>query len=600
LKVIEGNELKPEGRHAAIAQSDGPQVHDERLLLKSTGRAATKSGHRYERQVDVENAARGSSPAKQPSFHPMNDALNGSATAGATATADASASITTPPARAGRREWIGLATIALPCLVYSMDLTVLNLALPAISADLAPSSSQLLWIVDIYGFLVAGFLITMGNLGDRIGRRKLLLIGAAAFGAASTVAAFSSSAEMLIVMRALLGIAGATLAPSTMSLIRNMFHDEHERQFAIGVWIAAFSVGAAIGPLVGGVLLQFFWWGSVFLVAVPVMVLLLLLGPSLLPEYRDPDAARPDLHSVWLSLLAVLTTVYALKHTAEHGAGWLALALLLVGLGFGLAFVRRQGRLDYPLLDLKLFRQPAFSAAIAAYALSCLAMFGVYIFIAQYLQLVVGLSPLHAGVATVPWALAFVVGSLLAPRLARHYRRVSILVWGLVMAAAGFALLTLADTAFGLEALILGTVVMSLGLAPVFTIGNEMIITAAPPERAGAASAIAETSSEFSGALGIAVFGSLGTALYRSGLAQTLPDGLPAGDEAVALATIGGAVSLAQTLPGSVGQALQGAARTAFVGALQVNAVFGVAIVLGAALLAARLLRRVDVAGAAT
>src|SRR5688572_20915005 len=223
--------------------------------------------------------------------------------------------------KATRREWIGLAVIALPCLVYAMDLTVLNLAVPALSEELKPSSSQLLWIIDVYGFLVAGFLITMGTLGDRIGRRRLLLIGGAAFGAASTVAAFSTSAEMLIAMRALLGIAGATLAPSTMSLIRNMFHDEHERQFAIGVWIASYSVGGAVGPLVGGVLLQFFPWGSVFLAAVPVMVILLLLGPVLLPEYRDPNAGRLDLLSVVLSLAAVLLTVYGLKRSEERRVG---------------------------------------------------------------------------------------------------------------------------------------------------------------------------------------------------------------------------------------------------------------------------------------
>jgi MFS transporter, DHA2 family, multidrug resistance protein len=265
--------------------------------------------------------------------------------------------------------------------------------------------------VDIYGFLVAGFLITMGTLGDRIGRRKVLLTGAAAFGVASTVAAFSQSAEMLIAMRALLGIAGATLAPSTMSLIRNMFHDEHERQFAIGVWIASFSVGGAVGPLVGGVLLQFFWCGSVFLIAVPVMVLLLLLGPALLPEYRDPNAGRLDPLSVAQSLVAVLTVIYGLKQFAEHGAEWGPAAFVLFGCAVGAAFVRRQSRLAYPLLDLTLFRQPAFTAAIAAYGLSCLAMFGVYIFITQYLQLVLGLSPLLAGLATLPWALAFVVGS---------------------------------------------------------------------------------------------------------------------------------------------------------------------------------------------
>lgn len=492
---------------------------------------------------------------------------------------------------AGRREWIGLAVIALPCMVYAMDLTVLNLALPAISAELKPSSSQLLWIVDIYGFLVAGFLITMGTLGDRIGRRKLLLIGAAFFAAASLAAALADSAEMLIAMRALLGIAGATLAPSTMSLIRNMFHDERQRQFAIGVWISSFSLGAAIGPLAGGVLLQYFGWGSVFLPALPVMGLLLVLGPWLLPEYKDPDAGRVDPASVALSLLAVLATIYGLKQVAEFGFSMLAVSTMAIGIALGIAFVRRQGRLAYPLLDTSLFRRPAFSAAIAAYALSCLAMFGVYIFITQYLQLVLGLSPLAAGIATLPWALAFVAGSMLAPKLAERTSRRAVLAGGLVAAALGFVLLIPAQGPFGLASVVAGMIVMSLGMAPVFTIGNEMIITSAPPERAGAASAISETSSEFSGALGIAVFGSFGMALYRGSLRSAMPEGIAAATSSDALATLGGAVAAAQALPGPVGPALLDASRSAFVGALQANALVGAAIVLAAAVVAARLLK---------
>jgi DHA2 family multidrug resistance protein-like MFS transporter len=495
------------------------------------------------------------------------------------------------PMKATRREWIGLAVIALPCLVYAMDLTVLNLALPAISAELRPTSSQLLWIVDIYGFLVAGFLITMGTLGDRIGRRKLLLVGAAAFAAASAVAAFSRSAEMLIAMRALLGIAGATLAPSTMSLIRNMFHDPHERQFAIGVWIASFSVGGAIGPLVGGAMLHYFSWGSVFLIAVPVMLLLLALGPKLLPEYRDPNAGHVDPVSVAQSLIAVLGVIYALKQFAERGLQWMSVTLLLLGLAVGALFVRRQGRLDYPLLELRLFRQPKFSAAIAAYALSCLAMFGVYIFITQYLQLVLGLTPLQAGLATLPWALMFVVGSLLAPRLARRWSALTILVGGLGLAALGFALLALVDGRNALALIVVSTVIMSAGMAPVFTIGNEMIITAAPPERAGAASAISETASEFSGALGIAVFGSLGTYVYRNTLGSALPDAVPAATAADALATLGGAIAAAGPLPTQLAEVLRSAASAAFADALQINAVAGAAIVLAASVASARILR---------
>lgn len=496
------------------------------------------------------------------------------------------------PARAGRREWIGLGVLALPCLVYAMDMTVLNLAVPALSADLQPSASQLLWIIDIYGFFVAGLLITMGTLGDRYGRRRLLMTGAAAFGAASVAAAFATSAEMLIVMRALLGVAGATLAPSTMSLIRNMFHDERERQFAIGVWIASFSVGAAMGPLVGGAMLEFFWWGSVFLLAVPVMALLLLLGPHLLPEYRDAQAGQIDLTSVVLSLAAVLGVIHAFKQFAESGFAWLPGLMLVTGMALAVMFVRRQKRLAYPLLDVALFRQRRFSGAIAAYGLSCLAMFGVYIFIAQYLQLVAGLSPFRAGLATAPSALAFVVGSLWAPRLAQRLAPASVIVRGLVVAALGLGLIALAgDGRAGLVLVVTGAVVMSLGMAPVFTIGNELIITSAPPERAGAASAVSETASEFNGALGIAMFGSLGVWIYRTTLAEAMPGGVPVGAAAEALASLGGAGALASALPAPMGEALLAAARGAFVDALRATAAAGAVIVLLAAAVTAKILR---------
>lgn len=304
--------------------------------------------------------------------------------------------------RAGRREWIGLAVLALPCLLYSMDMTVLNLAVPALSVDLKPSSAQLLWIVDIYGFLVAGALITMGTLGDRIGRRRLLMIGATAFGAASVFAAFATSAEMLIAARAILGVAAATLAPSTLSLLRNMFHDPRERTFAIGVWISSYSAGAAIGPLVGGVLLAYFWWGSVFLIAVPVMIVLLAVAPILLPEFRDPNAGRIDIASAILSLAAVLSVIYGIKWVAEQGFGAPAVLTIAVGLALGYVFVRRQKRLADPLIDIDLFRRPAFSAALVTNLLSLFVAFGSFLFIGQYLQLVLDLTPLEAGVWSLP------------------------------------------------------------------------------------------------------------------------------------------------------------------------------------------------------
>ena len=324
----------------------------------------------------------------------------------------------TAPVRAGRREWIGLAVIALPCMLYSMDLTVLNLALPSLSADLRPSSSELLWIVDIYGFLVAGMLIPMGTLGDRIGRRRLLLLGAVLFGITSVIAAFSTSAGMLIGARALLGVAGATLAPSTLSLIRNMFHDARQRTMAISIWVMSYSAGAAIGPPLGGILLEYFWWGSVFLVAVPVMVLLLVLGPTFLPEFRDPEAGHPDLVSAAMSLIAVLSAIYGLKKIAESGVSPQAVMAILAGLVVGIAFIRRQQRLADPLIDLRLFRSAAFSTSLAVYLLGTCVAFGAFVFTAQFLQLVLGLSPLQAGLWTMPSAVGFIAGSLLTPLLA--------------------------------------------------------------------------------------------------------------------------------------------------------------------------------------
>jgi DHA2 family multidrug resistance protein-like MFS transporter len=447
---------------------------------------------------------------------------------------------------AGRREWTALAVLALPCVVYAMDLTVLDLALPTLSADLHPSAAQQLWIVDVYGFMVAGLLITMGSLGDRIGRRRLLLLGAAGFAAASVLAALASSAAMLIAARALLGVAGATVAPSTLSLVTTLFQDARQRTLAVGVWITSYSVGAAIGPLAGGALLEHFGWSSVFLLGLPVSAVVLIAGPRLLPEYRDPAGGRLDLASAGQSVVAVLAIVYGVKRCFD-GPGLLAIA---VGVAAGLAFVRRQRRLDDPLLDLALLRGPRFRAVLAANLVGFFALFGVDLLLAQYLQSVLGLSPWVAGLWSTPSAIAFIVGALLTAPLTRVVKPATAMTGGLLLAAGGFAIISISG---GLYAAVAGSFVLSLGLAPVFTLAADLMSGSAPPQRAGAASALNETTSELGGALGIALLGSLAAAIFGPGtIGAAAAD--PAAREAfthalhIVAAVAGGLVAGAATL----------------------------------------------------
>ncbi|MGH3568132.1 MAG: MFS transporter [Pseudonocardia sp.] len=492
--------------------------------------------------------------------------------------------------KATRREWVGLAVLALACLLYVMDLTVLHLAVPAISADLQPSSTQLLWIIDIYGFMVAGALVTMGTLGDRVGRRRLLLIGAAAFGVVSLLAAFSTSAEMLIVSRALLGVAGATIAPSTLSLIFHMFQDPKERSIAIGIWIGAFSAGSAVGPVLGGLMLAWFWWGSVFLLALPVMVALLILGPRVLPEYRDPDAGRLDLISAAMSVTALLAVVYGLKQIAQDGLAPVPAAVIVAGLMVAVVWVRRQRRLTDPMIDLGLFRIRAFNAALAVNFLSIFVMVGYFLFIAQYLQLVVGLSPLAAGLWSLPSAVGFVLGSQLAPRIVHLISPGHLVASGLAVAAGGLVVLTQVGVSDGLAALVTASVVISVGLGPVFGLTTELIVGSAPPEKAGTASGISETAAELGGALGIAGLGSVGVAIYREEL-TSLPDSVPDDAAAAARDTLGAAVGVAEQLPDDVGAVVLDLARGAFVSGLHLTSVIAAVIAAGIAVVAAVMLR---------
>ncbi|WP_433262093.1 MFS transporter [Actinosynnema sp. CS-041913] len=457
--------------------------------------------------------------------------------------------------RAGVREWLGLAVLALPTLLLSVDATVLYLALPHLGADLRPSGTETLWIIDVYGFMIAGFLITMGTLGDRIGRRRLLMIGAVAFGAASVAAAYATDPVMLIAARALLGIAGATLMPSTLALISNMFHDATQRGVAIGVWAACFSAGVAAGPLIGGALLELFWWGSVFLLAVPVMVLLLVAAPFLLPESRDPSPGRLDLVSVALSLAAILPAIYGLKAVAADGVGVPALAAIVLGAVFAVLFVRRQRSLPDPLLDVRLFARPAFLGALLALLVGLAVVGVVYLFVTQYLQLVAGFSPLAAGLWLLPSAVAMIVTSMAAPVLARRVAPGPLVAVSLGVSAVGYLMLAFVDGPNGLALVVAGLVVVYLGIGPMMALGTELVVGAAPAERAGSAAAMSETSMEFGLALGVAVLGSVGTAVYRS----ELPAGVP-GDAAESLA---GALAVG-------GSDVVEAARAAFTSSLNV------------------------------
>ena len=502
-----------------------------------------------------------------------------------------SESVPAAESRAGKREWTGLAVLAFPCFLLAVDFTVLHLAVPKITADLAPSSAQLLWIVDIYGFFIASSLITMGTLGDRIGRRRLLMFGGAAFGAASAVAAFAGTASTLILTRALLGVAGATLMPSTMALIRNMFHDPDQRRVAIAVWINCFVIGGAIGPLLGGVMLEHFWWGSVFLLNVPVMIALLVLAPILLPEFKDPNAGRLDILSAALSLLGILSVIYGIKRMAQDGVGTASFVSICIGVVLGTAFVVRQRRLTHPLIDLELFKVPEFSAAVGTQLIATITFGGLYLLVSQYLQLVVGLSPLHAGMALLPATVAGTLGTIAAPLLAKRIAVGYLMPAGMILSTAGMALIARMNASSGIGLLVAAYIMMSFGVNVAMTLTTDTIMGVAPPERAGAASGISETAAELGGALGIALLGSVSTAYYRGAMGAEMPSMIPTGVAIDARATIGGAVVSAATLGGERGADLVRIAREAFTQSLSIVALISAALVLITSAITIRILR---------
>ncbi|MFD7818951.1 MFS transporter [Streptomyces sp. NPDC059785] len=489
--------------------------------------------------------------------------------------------------RAGRREWTALGVLMLPLLLVSMDVSVLYFAIPSISADLEPSGTQQLWIFDIYGFVLAGLLMTMGSLGDRVGRRRLLLFGAAAFGAASLVAAYADSAETLIAARAVLGIGGATLMPSTMAIVRTMFTDPGQRAKAIGLWSGVMTGGIALGSVLSGVLVQYFWWGSVFLVNLPAMALLLVLGPFLLPESKNPEPGRFDLLSVPLSMAAVLPVIYGLKEIPSEGWHLEYVLSVAVGLVFAALFVHRQRTTASPLISPALFRGRGFAPAVVLNLIAALAMMGSAFFTTQYLQSVLGKSAMEAALwSLLPSVLIGVAAPVAAVLVQRGVNRATVVAAGFAVAAAGYGLLALAGTD-SLWLVLAGAGVLASGIVTVMSQMTDLGLSSAPVEKAGAASSLLETGQEFGGALGMAALGSIGTAVYRHDI--------PAGAPDAAHETLGGALAVAGQLPGRAGDALAAAAREAFTSGMQAAAVAGALILVAAGVLAALTLRSVRV-----
>lgn len=492
--------------------------------------------------------------------------------------------------RVGVRGWMALVVLMLPVLLVSVDNTVLSFALPEISISLAPSGAEQLWIIDVYPLVLAGLLVTMGTLGDRFGRRRLLLIGATGFAVVSALAAFAPTAGLLIAARALLGFFGAMLMPSTLSLLRSIFQNRDQRRMAIAVWASAFSAGSALGPIVGGFLLEHFAWGSVFLIAVPVLIPLLIAAPLLVPESRDPNPGRIDPLSIALSMAAMIPVVYAIKSFAVDGPSLYAGGWALLGLVMGALFVRRQLRADTPMLDMALFRRGSFSGAILVNLLSVVALVGFLYFVSQHLQLVLGLSPMVAGLALVPGMAAMIVAGLTVVPISRRVPPYVLIPAALVFSVAGYLIVAFTTHEHGVAPLILAFVVLGIGIGAAETISNELILSSAPAAKAGAASAVSETAYELGAVLGTAILGGIITAFYRGAL--VLPEGLPAEVARAAQETLAGAYTAAHELPAALGDALWQAAADAFGSGVTVTSLIGAGLVVVAAVIAAVTLRK--------
>ncbi|MFD9943364.1 MFS transporter [Nonomuraea sp. NPDC059023] len=491
---------------------------------------------------------------------------------------------------AHKRRWAGLAVLSASLLLVVMDMTILNVALPAISASLRPDAIQLLWMVDVYSLVLAGLLVTVSALGDRWGRKRMLLTGFGVFGLASVLVMWAESPGAVIAVRALLGVGGAMIMPSTLSMIRALFTDSRERATALGVWAAMAAVGGALGPILGGFLVEHFSWHAAFLVNVPVMAVAVLAGLFLLPESRNPSPGRWDALGTVLSIVGMAGLVYSIKHFAKDG---LTDPTALVSLAAGALaltwFVLRSLRRPDPLLEVRLFRSGPFTSGVLAALTTSIAMAAMMLLMAQWMQLVQGYTPLETGVRLLPTAVTALILSPLAPAMAERIGARTVLAGGLVVAGLGFLVLFAAPLVYGWVALALLLIGAGMGS---LAIASAVIMSGAPLEKAGSAAAIEETSYEVGGVLGVAVLGSVAAAVYRTALPYT-------GAQAeVVRESIGGALDVAATL-GERGVRLAEQAKAAFGDSIAVTGAVGAALMLLAAVVVWRLTPRTLDIGAA-
>ncbi|RII18361.1 Antiseptic resistance protein [Streptomyces sp. YIM 130001] len=497
----------------------------------------------------------------------------------------------TPP-KATAKSWIGLAVLVLPLLLITIDGTVLVMALPAISAELSPTGTEQLWMIDMYSLVLAGLLVAMSAVGERFGRRRNLLIGAVVFSIASVAGAMATSPWVLIAARALLGVGGAIMMPSTLSLARNMFLDRQQRRYAMAVWAAMASVGGAAGPIVGGWVIETFSWHAAFLMNIPVMLLLLVLGPLLLPESRNPHLDKIDVRSVVLSFIGLIGVAYGIKALAGDKGTATGIAAIAIGVVAIVLFVRRQLGLAVPLLDVRLFRIKYFRGAVVTDVLSILAMVGALVALTQHLQLVLGLSPLEASVWLMPQAILAAVAAFVAAALVKRFLPAYVITCGLLIAAAGFGL-TFFLTPASSPALIAATLALvTLGAGMGLTLSNDIIMSSVRPERAGQAAATSETAYEIGTTLGTAVLGGVLVAWYsRVVTARTDVLDLTADLTDRVSSTMAEALLVADEVGGTVGTSVVAAAKASFTEAITVAGIAGAGVMVVAAVWALVTLR---------